>query len=262
VAGGAAPINVLCVKWGRKFGPEYVNRLRAMVARHLSLPHRFVCLTDDATGLHRDVECRAIPAADLHGSWNKLRLFHRDLDDLGGRALYLDLDTVVLRGLDPLVRYRPRDPFLSIRDWYRPYTWNSSVMRFDVGRWSRILDEFLDLRARGLMRPSEDPEEVGTPQRTQVFFDHRQSPPRRYPGDQEWVTGVVCPGGAHVRHTFPSRWIASWRKHCRKSGRRPWLARIVVFHGQPKPDEVDAAWVARAWSDAPHGGGRATDSAG
>jgi hypothetical protein len=32
-----APLrNVICMKWGTKYGPEYVNRLYAMVRRHLT----------------------------------------------------------------------------------------------------------------------------------------------------------------------------------------------------------------------------------
>ena len=27
--------HILCMKWGTKYGPEYVNRLYAMVRRHL-----------------------------------------------------------------------------------------------------------------------------------------------------------------------------------------------------------------------------------
>jgi hypothetical protein len=25
---------ILCMKWGKKYGPEYVNRLHSMVSRH------------------------------------------------------------------------------------------------------------------------------------------------------------------------------------------------------------------------------------
>ena len=38
---------VLCMKWGSKYGPEYVNRLYAMVRRHLQGDFQFVCLTDE-----------------------------------------------------------------------------------------------------------------------------------------------------------------------------------------------------------------------
>ena len=42
--------HILCMKWGTKYGPEYVNRLYAMVRRHLSGDFNFVCLTDG--GVH------------------------------------------------------------------------------------------------------------------------------------------------------------------------------------------------------------------
>ena len=37
--------HVLCMKWGTKYGPDYVNRLYAMVRRHLTGDFSFVCLT-------------------------------------------------------------------------------------------------------------------------------------------------------------------------------------------------------------------------
>ncbi|RZI92081.1 MAG: glycosyltransferase, partial [Rubrivivax sp.] len=47
--------NVICMKWGTKYGPEYVNRLYAMVRRHLTGDFRFVCLTDDPAGIRPEV---------------------------------------------------------------------------------------------------------------------------------------------------------------------------------------------------------------
>ncbi len=38
---------VLCMKWGRRYGSNYVNTLYSMVQRNLTVPHRFICLTDD-----------------------------------------------------------------------------------------------------------------------------------------------------------------------------------------------------------------------
>ena len=40
--------NIICMKWGTKFGASYVNRLYDMVERNTTVPHRFVCFTDDA----------------------------------------------------------------------------------------------------------------------------------------------------------------------------------------------------------------------
>ena len=56
------PVTILCMKWGRMYGPDYVNNLARGVRRHLSRPHRFVCFTDDASGLDAGVEALPLPA--------------------------------------------------------------------------------------------------------------------------------------------------------------------------------------------------------
>ena len=71
---------VLCMKWGTKYGPEYVNRLYGMVARHLKGPFQFVCLTDDARGVRNEVRCLPIPSLALppgipERGWTKLTTF-------------------------------------------------------------------------------------------------------------------------------------------------------------------------------------------
>ena len=45
---------VACVRTGKRYGVEYVARLKAGVARHLTMPHRFMCLTDRPRDL-RDI---------------------------------------------------------------------------------------------------------------------------------------------------------------------------------------------------------------
>ncbi len=53
--------HILCMKWGTKYGPEYVNRLYAMVRRHLQGDFNFVCLTDNAQGIRRRCSvCRSL----------------------------------------------------------------------------------------------------------------------------------------------------------------------------------------------------------
>ena len=57
--------HILCMKWGRKYGPEYVNRLYGMARRHLQGDFRFICLTDDASGIRPEVQCLPIPPLAL-----------------------------------------------------------------------------------------------------------------------------------------------------------------------------------------------------
>ena len=35
-------VNIVCMKWGKKFGPQYVNRLYKMVEKNLTLPQKEV----------------------------------------------------------------------------------------------------------------------------------------------------------------------------------------------------------------------------
>jgi hypothetical protein len=42
---------VFCLKWGTKYGPEYVNKLYNMVQRNTTLDYEFICLTENKTGL-------------------------------------------------------------------------------------------------------------------------------------------------------------------------------------------------------------------
>ena len=48
---------IICMKWGDKYGAEYVNRLYNMVRRNLTLDFQMVCLTDDSTGIDPAVIC-------------------------------------------------------------------------------------------------------------------------------------------------------------------------------------------------------------
>ena len=72
---------IICIKWGTKFGPEFVNRLHAMVARNITPPFRLYCFTDDGGGLHPDIAVRPLPEFDYQapvntrGKWPKSRLW-------------------------------------------------------------------------------------------------------------------------------------------------------------------------------------------
>ena len=148
-APAAAPSerNVICMKWGTKYGPEYVNRLYAMVRRHLTGDFRLVCLTDDRQGIRPEVECFPIPPLDLppgipERGWTKLVSFAADLHGLRGTALFLDVDVVIVGGLD--VFFEEPGEFLIIHDYKRPWrvTGNSSVYRFEIGAHPDVLAYF------------------------------------------------------------------------------------------------------------------------
>ena len=104
-----APVKQLvCVKWGSAYGPEYVNRLYGMVSRHLTPPFRLVCLTDDRSGIRAEVECFDLPELGVPhpqrtvGKWRKQVLWGATVPGLttGEPALFIDLDSVIVGALD------------------------------------------------------------------------------------------------------------------------------------------------------------------
>ncbi len=102
-------VNSICIKWGSLFGPEYVNRLYSGVRRNLSESVRFFCMTEDAAGLHPDIEVLPLPeepyqdrmnaalaVANRQGAMRKTSLFRTGLvPDLEGPFLGFDLDVVI-----------------------------------------------------------------------------------------------------------------------------------------------------------------------
>jgi len=230
----SSEIVVCCVKWGTKYPAGYVNRLHNSVQRNFGFPHRFVCLTENPSGLDERIAVLTLPPG-LAGYWNKISLFKGGLLPDGATILFLDLDVVIVGPLDFLLK----DPggFSVIRDWGTVSdAFNSSVMRFEAGEYAFIYDRF---------RPRAD-EIVAS---------------GRYIGDQDWIAEQVPEA-----KSFPAGKIVSYKKdlpshiwpRAKKLGLNGrWLkaprwttvgpppgASIVVFHGKPDPEDV---------MDAPYG---------
>ena len=82
------PITVLCVRFGNKYSREYVERLRNMVARHLTVPYEFVCLTDDQHDIAGVRKIYQPNANYARGWWHKVHMFDSALP-IRGRILYI-----------------------------------------------------------------------------------------------------------------------------------------------------------------------------
>ena len=242
-------VNVLCTKWGTKYGAEYANTLYSMVRRHLHRPFRFVCLTDDTTGLRPEIEVRPLPAVGLadfdqrlpwtaqHG-WLKLTSFANPLHDLTGPTLAIDLDVVIIDSLDCF--FEPPGEFIVIREWdKRDGTGNTSVYRFEAGAHADALD---------------------------YFRRHHEQVRREVRNEQEFITRFLARQGR--LGYWPARWCVSFKRHCVRGFVRGWFlppripdgARVIAFHGRPNPPEairgvsgkwyrrvLPTPWVAEHW---------------
>ena len=95
--------NIVCVKWGSKYVPEYVNILKNMCKRNSTVDYKFSCITDNPDGLDPDINVILFPKDNLaiKTRWSKLYMFARELP-LDGTILYFDLDVVIFRNIDYL----------------------------------------------------------------------------------------------------------------------------------------------------------------
>jgi hypothetical protein len=93
-----------------------------MVARHTKRPLRFVCFTDDPTGVGHGIEIKPMPSFTLpeimrHHPFRRMFIFQERLEDLTGRVLHLDLDLLVTGSIDELFDYKPQHPFCVAENW-------------------------------------------------------------------------------------------------------------------------------------------------
>ena len=116
--------HVICIKWGTRYGPDYVNRLYNMVDRNTRLPFKFYCFTDNDAGLNDKIISMPLPVMQVVPEDNK-HAYRKEAglceDNLGGlngqRVLYFDLDVVIVDNIDCFFTYPKDDEFLIINDW-------------------------------------------------------------------------------------------------------------------------------------------------
>jgi len=229
-------LNVVCLKHGTKYGPEYVNKLYNMVQRHLHVPHRFVCFTDNIEGIDTRIETRILPISTISGWWWKPYVFKVDHFPIGDTNLFLDLDTVIVKNFTQLIEYLP-GKFLGLRDVGRVFRpdyqkLGSAVMRWPSGCFSDI---WTDMEKNpGIMR--------------------------KFHGDQDWIWHL------HKSNItfFPDPWIQSYKWEIRSrdeiqgmgqrarfiSVRNPPIPTdccILAFHGHPRVDQVQDQVILDNW---------------
>lgn len=219
------PLNFVTWRWAAPagyrstFGPETVNVLSRMVARHYSAPHRFLCVTDQPAGIDPAVE--VIPAwndfANLPSPsgghnpscYRRLRMFSREIGSVfGPRFVSLDLDVVITGDLRPLVD-RPED-FVIWGDTNPNTFYNGSFLLMNAGARPQVWETF-------------DP--VTSPKSSKAAGHHGS--------DQGWISH--CLGPKEPKWTKADG-VYSYRNDIERNvNKLPADARIVICHGPRDP---------------------------
>jgi hypothetical protein len=222
---------VLCLKHGKKYSSEYVNNLYSMVKRNLSLPHEFVCMTEDPNGLNPEIRDIELKTSEYDGWWYKPTVFDPSLG-LEGTVLFIDLDVVIFNSIDKFFEYEP-EKFCIIRGFRKNNKngMNSSCFRFKTGSLSEEYHEFVE---------------------------NSKSIVSRLDGDQDWMQEAI------TDYSFwPDGWLMSYkwemvdhrditkvsndRYRVFVDPRTKEETSIAVFHGYPKPHQIENNWCQKHW---------------
>lgn len=192
-------------------GAGYVNALHRAIRTHITVPFRFVCITDDTNGL--DDHIKTLDAdPDAPGWWQKLTLFKRGRFNDADRILFIDLDTIILKNIDDVASYQGGFAGTgNFRSGGPPFS--SCMMAWKNGTMHHLWEKWIALNR----------------------------PMTRW-GDDEWIRNTELET-AKLNRLFPG--ICSYKFHKLKDD--PGDARIVIFMARPKPHELTEAWVREAW---------------
>jgi len=236
------PIDCACVIHGNKYDWTYVDRLYAMLNRHFSRGVRLHVWTESSRAVPDMYVKHALTDwSEISGPrkswWYKIQMFDPAYA-INENLLYFDLDVVIVDSLDWMLDL-PQDKFWAVRDFrylWRDDRWeiNSSVMSWCTKQWYWIWDDF----------SSQD--------RSEII--------RRFAGDQDYLNSVVPHeniGFFDQQKLISYRWQAKdggWDNH-RRIYRQPGTGvaipaecSILVFHGTPKPHEVQDSIIQNSWS--------------
>jgi hypothetical protein len=209
-------LTILCVlRSGGDYDAEYVRKLRDGCAKYLTIPHRFVCLSDVP------VPCERIPLKhDWPGWWCKIELFRPDV--ITGPTLYLDLDTVIVGNLDRVMEIPFDFAMLNIRA-KDMHIGNSGAMWF-TRAFPAVYERFAE--------------------KPQYWIDyHVKHAKDRYMGDQAFISDCFS-DIPKLHHALPGFFLSYKYDNCRHS--IPKGCSVVCFGGPPRPRDA-GGWVKDVW---------------
>lgn len=227
-------VTVVCARWLDAFPSSYIRILRNAVQDQLGRRHRFICVTDNPNAIDDDIETALLPDTGIPlkhqrtGGWPKLGIFAAGVLPDDAPALYLDLDVVIRGSLDCFFsQIENRGGFHSIREW-NPTLWNLLPARLRPDRG--VQGSMLGFIPREHYWVHE------------FFRRNQERILSSYYNEQQFLGSAIVD-----RHYWPLPWTASFKRHCThyypinlllSKNKEPRRAKVVIFHGTPRPIDL------------------------
>ena len=208
------------MKWGSKYGHEYVNRLHKSIKKHTKRSTQLYCFTDNNHNIDKDIICKPLPKIFLPETisftpWRKMSLWQYPLYDLEGDVLFLDLDLVITGDLDRFFDFKPGN-YCVIENWTQigENIGNTSCFKFPIGKYNSVFEKFKRNPKKYWKKYHIEQIYLSAQIKNQVFW-----PP-------EWCK------------SFKHDLLPSWPLRIWQPAKLPDNTSIVAFTGKPDPDDV------------------------
>jgi hypothetical protein len=221
---------------GVKYDAEYVNKLYHAIERNLTIPHRFVCITDDPTG----IDCETFPLWDWGREYGRcftrLKLFDPAMKrEFGKRIACIDLDTVITGNLDGV--FGLKENFI-IHSYYPDrhkyqQKYNGSLLMMNTGCRPQVFSEFKGKESVELLKNLQDEKKI-------------------LGSDQGWINYILGDDEARFGEDDGIYHLRNIMHHPkRKRGELPKGVKMVMFSGNQDPSmglyKGRLKWVDKNW---------------
>lgn len=233
-------IDCACVIHGTVYDWTYVDKLYAMLSRNFSKPINLHVWTEakrivPAPYIKHELEEWPGISGARKSWWYKMQMFNPI--HFRERLIYFDLDVIIMNNIDWMATLDTRY-FWSVRDFRYHFrgAWNginSSIMVWHVEHWRQIWMTFCENNIHSITR--------------------------RFQGDQDFLNSYL---DAKYKRYLDQDLIKSWRWEIKDGGmdfkkriyKRPGAGSVIppnthvmIFHGQPKPHEIQDPIIQKNW---------------
>lgn len=209
-------------KTGGDFDVSYVNHIANSVKEHTTVPYKFVVLTDHFDGYGPNVH-QVVPFEHNWPKWwGKMEMFKPNMFDTE-KIFFLDLDTFIVDNIDAMLQYGGE--FFGLRDFYSQHSLGSGLMC-----WKNHDAKIFQLYEKFMENPTAN-------------MNNNRG------GDQQFIYGVIRNYLEYAQDLYPKQ-VVSYKKDCVKSRGEiviPDEARIICFHGPPRPNKIKDPIIRKYW---------------
>lgn len=209
------------MKWGTKYGSDYVNKLYNGIKRNFKKEFKLFCITENSTDLDSNIEIIDLKC-EYKGWMKKSYLFSEEVTkQLSKRICFIDLDMIIYNDITCFSDYDGDFCLYSTNDIQCEGSkngYNSSIVLWRNGYGTQIYDFLVHYH-------SHITKQV-------IRFDH--------------YLEYIIKNSDFVQDEFKNL-VLDYNFYCKGKEELPVTGGIIAFPRYPKPHECSEKWVSQYW---------------